>query len=642
MVDVGILAVLLLVGYGIGARLLRAVPFEWALEETLFALALALGLLGYVTLALAEASLLGRPALLAVVAVGAVFGWRQIVAGLARGVRGIGRWWDAGPSRSERAALALGIAIVAAEAIMAFAPPVGGDQTKYQLVYPRLWAEAHRVVATPWSFWGYVQYLMNLLYAAAFALRGDVLARLLNDAFGVLLAVTIFAVGRRAFSRQTGVWAALLFLTMPLTASLMMRAWVEFALTLYVVLAVIAIMAWRRTESTPWLALAAVMAGFAGGTKLIALLAPALLGVVILTHLLRRHGRPALPTALATVVGFGLVAALVASPCYVRNAVETGNPIYPFGYGVFGGRNWSADAARGLDAYYAAYRETQAARHGARAGGYDAWWHALRFPWDVTMAPYSFEEVGRSAYDVGPFVLAFAPGLLLLRRGVDAWLLAGFALAYGAAVVFGMWAHPRYVHPALILLLVVGVAATARLRAYGPRAARAVTALLAATVLVQTALSVRVLAPLWPDSARVAFGRMSRDAFLRRNERHYALATLVHEQVPPDGNVLVLGMIPHPYYYVGRRFTLASPLEQGAIDYWRMQTLDEFLAAIRAFGVTHVVRETDPDKRATNPVGARVLQLWDELLARSERLGGDDSGALYRLAPAVAHAGSGS
>ncbi len=258
------------------------------------------------------------------------------------------------------------------------------------------------------------------------------------------------------------------------------------------------------------------------------------------------------------------------------------------------------------------------------------------------MAPYSFEEVGRSAYDVGPFVLAFAPGLLLLRRGVDAWLLAGFALAYGAAVVFGMWAHPRYVHPALILLLVVGVAATARLRAYGPRAARAVTALLAATVLVQTALSVRVLAPLWPDSARVAFGRMSRDAFLRRNERHYALATLVHEQVPPDGNVLVLGMIPHPYYYVGRRFTLASPLEQGAIDYWRMQTLDEFLAAIRAFGVTHVVRETDPDKRATNPVGARVLQLWDELLARSERLGGDDSGALYRLAPAVAHAGSGS
>ncbi len=326
MVDVGILAVLLLVAYGIGARLLRAVPFEWALEVTLFALALALGLLGYVTLALAEASLLGRPALLAVVAVGAVFGWRQIVAGLARGVRGIGRWWDAGPSRSERAALALGIAIVAAEAIMAFAPPVGGDQTKYQLVYPRLWAEAHRVVATPWSFWGYVQYLMNLLYAAAFALRGDVLARLLNDAFGVLLAVTIFAVGRRAFSRQTGVWAALLFLTMPLTASLMMRAWVEFALTLYVVLAVIAIMAWRRTESTPWLALAAVMAGFAGGTKLIALLAPALLGVVILTHLLRRHGRPALPTALATVVGFGLVAASIPSAT-ASSAAATGAPM---------------------------------------------------------------------------------------------------------------------------------------------------------------------------------------------------------------------------------------------------------------------------------------------------------------------------
>jgi hypothetical protein len=550
------------------------------------------------------------------------------------------RWWCACPSRSERAGVVLAAVLIAAEVVMVFAPPVGGDQTKYQLVYPRLYAEAHRLVATPWSFWGYLQYLMNMLFVAAFVLRGDVLARLLNDTYGILLAFAVFALGRRAFSRQTGVWAALLFVTMPFTATLMIRAWVEFALTLYVVLAVIAVMAWRRSAARPWLALAALMAGFAAGTKLIGLLVPALLALVIVADVLRERGLGAVRGALATAVGFGLVAALVASPCYLRNAVETGNPMFPFGYGVFGGRNWSADAARGLDAYYDAYRETQAARRGGHA--YRTWWQTLRFPWDATMAPQSFEESGRSAYDFGPFVLAFAPGLLLLRRTPHAWLLTAIATAYAAPVAFGMWAHPRYVHPALPLLLVVAVEVARRLAAPGRLlAARAVTALLAATVLVQTAVTLKVLAPLWPDSARVAVGRMTREEFLRRNERRYALAALVQQQVPQSGNVLVLGMIPHPYYYLGRRFTLASPLEQGAIDYRRITTLDQFVTTLRYFGVTHVVREAEAEKRAANPVGERVLRLWDELLAHADKIGEDEGGAVYRLKPAVARADGG-
>jgi hypothetical protein len=639
MADLGTLAILLLLALGVGRRLLKAVPFEWALEEALFAIALGLALLGYATLALGEAGLLGRPALIGLLAVGAMFGWRELVAGGAQGARGLRRWWTVPRSHSEHAAIVLGALVIAGELVMAFAPPVGGDQTKYQLVYPRLWAEAHRVVATPWSFWGYFQYLMNLIFAAAFVLRGDVLARLLNDAYGVLLTLAVFALGRRAFSRQTGVWAALLFLTMPLTATLMIRAWVEFALTLYVVLALVAVMAWRRSESGPWLALAAVMGGLAGATKFIGLLQPLLLGLVVAAHVLRRDGFRALRSAVVTTVGFGLLAGLVASPCYLRNAVETGNPIYPNGYGVFGGRYWSADAVHGLDVYYATYRETQAAKRGTHA--YHTWWEKLRFPWDLTMAPHSFEESGRSAYDVGPFLLAFVPGLLLVRRAPQAWLLVAVAVAYALIVMFGIWPHPRYVHPTLPLLLVVAVEATASLRAFGPWAARAVTALLAVTVLLQTALTVRVVAPLWPDSARVAFGRMTADAFLRRNERHYALASLVHEQVPPDGNVLVLGMVLHPYYYVGRPFTLGSPLDQEVIDYRRMQTFDDFLTVVRRLGITHVVRETEPDKPATNPVGDRVLRFWDTLLARCEKLGENEGGALYRLTPAVARAESG-
>jgi hypothetical protein len=632
VLDLAILAVLGLIGLGAGRRSLRAVPFPWPLEEALYALALALGLFGYLALGLGQAGLLHRPALVAALAAAAWYGRRETWAAVATAARGLRRWRAARPARSEIGALALGGALVAAELVLVLAPPVGGDQTKYQLVYPRLWAEAHRLVETPWSFWGYVQYLMNMVFAGCFALRGDVLARLANAGCGVLATLAVFAAGRRLFSRRVGVWAALVFATMPLTTTLMIRAWVELSLALYVVLAVLALVSWRETGHRAWLALGAVMAGLAGGTKVMGLLVPGLLGLGVLAAVARGAGLRGVRSGVVAAAGFGAIAALVASPCYLRNAAATGNPIFPFGYGVFGGEHWSAEAARGLDAYYAAYREAQAARRGASA--YGSWREALRFPWDLTMAPQSFEEVGRSAYDIGPFLLAFAPGVVWLRRARWAWTLTALATAYGATIVLGMWAHPRYVHPALPLLALVAVRATDALRSWGPAASRAVTALLAATALGQAAVGVRVLAPLWPDSARVALGRLAEEEFLRRHDRRYPLYALANATVPPDGNVLVLGMIPHPYH-LERRFTLASPLEQGAIDYRRIATVDELVAALRRLGVTHVARLPEADKPHANPVGEHVTRLWDDLVARCEKIGEAGEGTLYRLATAA-------
>ncbi len=632
MFDLLLMVALVLVALGAGRRMLRGVPFPWLLEESLFAVALSFGLLAYVTLALGLTGLLHGASVLAVVAGAAWYGRREMVATCALAARGVRRWRESEPARSEVAIVLLGVFLVSVEIVFNLAPPVGGDQTKYHLVYPRLYAETHALFETPWTFWGYLQYLVNMLFAAAFALRGDVLARLINVTYGGLAILAVFAVGRRVFGRRVGVWAAGLFLTMPMTATLMTRAWVEFALAVYVLLAVAAVLAWWDSGAKPWLAIGAVMAGFAGGTKIMGLLACGLLGLVILGRILHREGLGATGAAVRTVVAFGLVAGLVASPCYLRNAAATGNPIFPFGYGVFGGAHWSAEAAAGLDGYYQAYRDNQARKR--ESGSYDSLADRVRFPWDVTMAPHSFGEGSRSAYDLGPFVLAFAPGLLLLRRDPRAWLLGGLALGYAVTIVIGMWPHPRYIHPALPLLLIVAVRAVDSLRAYGAVASRVATLVLALTVVGQAALSLRMMAPGWPDAARVAVGAMTSEEFLTRYERRYPLWALVNAEVPPDGNVLILGMIPHPYH-LERRFTLASPLEQGAMDYRSIATVDEFVARLEAFGVTHVVREPERAKPGINPVGTRVLGLWDELLSRCEKTAEIEAGAVYRLRPLI-------
>ena len=186
---------------------------------------------------------------------------------------------------------------------------------------------------------------------------------------------------------------------------------------------------------------------------------PALMGGALVFLLLRR----ALPLrrAATLVAGFAIVALLATTPCYVRNAVDTGNPIYPFGFQVFGGRHWSAAASEYLADYYRQYQSTYATR---RDGEPYAGLAVARFPWDLPMHPESFENAARATLDVSPFMLAFAPALVLVRRRRARVLaVAGLGFAYAAIISTGAWAHPRYVLPGVALLLAATVPAASLL-----------------------------------------------------------------------------------------------------------------------------------------------------------------------------------
>ena len=104
-----------------------------------------------------------------------------------------------------------------------------------------------------------MQYLVNMLLPRR-SCSAATCWRVSSTSRSVCLAtLAVFSLGRRAFGRAVGTWAAILFFTMPFTATLMIRAWVEFALALYVLCAMIAVLAWRESGARGWLALAAVM-----------------------------------------------------------------------------------------------------------------------------------------------------------------------------------------------------------------------------------------------------------------------------------------------------------------------------------------------------------------------------------------------
>ncbi len=52
---------------------------------------------------------------------------------------------------------------------------------------------------------------------------------------------------------------------------------------------------------------------------------------------------------------FAALALLLGGGWYVRNFVQTGNPVYPFAYSIFGGNNWDAQMAAQYETDQRAY-----------------------------------------------------------------------------------------------------------------------------------------------------------------------------------------------------------------------------------------------------------------------------------------------
>ena len=336
------------------------------------------------------------------------------------------------------------------------------------------------------------------------------------------------------------------------------------------------------------------------------LLVPVLVGIGVLIVLARR--RPPLPRAVGACVSFGVLVLVALSPWYTRNLVETGDPLYPFGVRVFAGRNWSVAAGDYLELYYSQYRTVEAAKRQEKPyEGFELVW----FPWDFTMHPASFENAGRQALDVSPVVLAFLPAVLLVRRRRAATLaIAAIGVAYIAIIAGGAWAHPRYVFVGIALAFAAAIPAA---RALCGRRVFAVA--LGLTLAGNLALLTRMQRAMWFDQVRVALGRMTADAFLARYEDRWVFWQQANRAIPPVGRVVVLEKIPHPYY-IERPFVLLSYLEQGLVDYRRIDTVSALDAALHQLGASHVVVDEHGLEAADDPFEARVTALWRAFVAQ--------------------------
>jgi hypothetical protein len=458
---------------------------------------------------------------------------------------------------------------------MALLPPTGWDALVYHLQGPRLYLEAHRLVAVPENLYLNWPAQVEMLFTWGMLLKGDILAKLFHWAFWPLTALMLYALGRRTVGVRAGRWAVALWASIPFAVDLAGLAYVDLGLTAFVLAAISSFLHWTDSGSDRWLLISTLFAGLAMATKYTAAIWLGLLVLLFAYHGWRHHRR-SWRWIVGRAAAFALVAGLPLLPWLIKNSIVTGNPLYPF---LCGGTAWNS---------------TRQAWLAGSGGGYS------RNPVDYVALPWLATVVGTTgtaAFDAttGPLLLCLVPLAFLVRgrpRAVNYGLaLAGGQLVYFAATIYQYvyLVETRLLLPIFPLLCLAAAFALEQLSGWDRKVFRlsrvivgVAAVVLAVNVITEARdfFSIRPLAPL--------LGLESREEYLARRLGAYQDAMhFVNDRLPAGSRILFLWE-PRSYY---SQYPALGDATLDNLAQLRLTNGDEdmALAALRSRGFTHLL-----------------------------------------------------
>jgi hypothetical protein len=342
-------------------RLLRLSRSLTQLERFVFASGIGLSLISSTMLALGLFGFLRAEALaaaaLTVVAVAGIVQWRQRPsAGDANELI-----HPTGPADGDGLHLSLHwlwlmVPFVVVLFLGAMLPPVEFDVREYHLQAPKEFYQAGRITFLPHNVYANMPLGAEMLSLAGMTLCGDwqsgaLVGKTLIACFAPLGALALLAAGIRFASATAGMVAALVYISIPWIALVSMQGLIDGAVAFYLFAALNAVILWqrRRTAGDPayaWLGIAGFLSGSAVACKYpsvvfsVVPLAAWIVWLSLETLVAERTTqtiRARLTATIAPTTVFLLGCALACGPWLAKNAVLTGNPVYPLLYDWFDG-----------------------------------------------------------------------------------------------------------------------------------------------------------------------------------------------------------------------------------------------------------------------------------------------------------------
>lgn len=235
-------------------------------------------------------------------------------------------------NRRVRAAFwALSLPFIILIFLYAMFPDDSGDAYLYHLTVPNYYALEERIASVPISFCFNYPLQIEMFYMAAIRLGHEQAGVMINAALSLLACLSLFLAGRKLGGALAGYAAAFIFISTPLTLIWAPTSLVDCSTASFLAAALLALLHWRGGGQRRWLLLAGICAGGAMAVKLLmgfAALAAFPLGILGISIFGAQAGRPR--DAARNLLLYGAGTATALAPWVVKNALITGNPLFPF------------------------------------------------------------------------------------------------------------------------------------------------------------------------------------------------------------------------------------------------------------------------------------------------------------------------
>jgi len=491
--------------------------------------AVGFGIVGAASFAAALARALSPVTFIAILGVGVVLFAVFVVRGPRPAVRGSFGW----------IILAVVLAVIVPFVV---APDVSTDALEYHLLIPKLIIQQNAIHYQPLLVESNYPSLAEYNFIPLLILGEDRTAKCFHFLCAILL---LFAIARLA--KADGVLAAAIFFSMPIVALTSGWAWNDMLFTLFVVLAILHLIEGRFL-------LAGTLFGFATWTKYTFVLAAIGIAAILVRGLIQKWWRA------RDVVRFAIPVLAIAAIWMTKNAILTGNPVYPFLNGLFHSPFWTAAS--------------------------DRYFHA-------TLTHYEIPEWHSWTYVAFPFLLTLKPRVIDVQTGVLPLVLLPLLFfrtnsiirTYVVAIVAG-WLMIRTEARSLLSLLAVLSAVYAanieRLRGW-----RIVVGVAVAVNVVIMLVSTNIIT----DPIRYFLGLESREQYIVRMDPKQAVYRWIDQQ-PGARAVMLVGL--HDPYYLDKPALFSS-----CCDTPIAQTIEP--STLKGAGVTHIAfrpREYDRENAA--------------------------------------------
>jgi hypothetical protein len=455
--------------------------------------------------------------------------------------------------------------------IGALAPEIEVDALTHHLYVPRVYIENHRLVYIPYHLPSAYPLGMQMLFTLSMLLSTSVLAKLIHFSLGVLSLLATYCFGRKYMDSRAGLLAATVFYTVSVVAWESTTAYIDLGFTFFITLEIFALVNWWHSQQDKWLAVAAIMCGFAMGIKYHGIFGLILLVIGILLKL-RFAARGEISLALKAIFIYGSISILIVSPWLIRNYIFTGNPVFPFLNNIF-----KSPLMRPVNPTFT---------RGSFGMGDNLFSRYILSPWNMTFHGEKYGGV------ISPIFLMFLPFLFVIR--VDK--VIKYMLLF-CGVYFALWGTSasimRYLIPIMPFLSIVVshvIKGMVSWDSIGNKVLSAGVITVTGTVLF---LNLPFFHPFWQREwsqgivrhvpYQVVLGIESREHYLSRRIGSYDVFQYVNRNLPSDAKILCFN---EEFRYLSDR-TLVVIWSFEARNIASSRSASELLSHVKDQRVTH-------------------------------------------------------